>query len=153
VSAGQEVNEDGKALRDEIARGLHDRYCTGGRGLPPNEGDRAEADAVMPIVQRIIAERDLATRIAASLERECSVRDGALEQIAALIQEIHDWDHTDVDAHNFPDYARGMNRMLDDVHERTGMALRALDSLQRRLDPFRDDEAQRVETEGSNDSE
>jgi hypothetical protein len=60
AAEGQRVNGEGQyqALRDEIARGLHDRYCTGGRGLPPNEGDRAEADAVMPIVARELAARD-----------------------------------------------------------------------------------------------
>jgi hypothetical protein len=133
VSAGQEVNEDGKALRDEIARGLHDRYCTGGRGLPPNEGDRAEADAVMPIVQRIIAERDRARSIAVALEGECSVRDEALAEIAALRVTVLRSERT---------IEKETGGISWDLLGIANDIRRVLASLQRRLDPFRDDEGE-----------
>jgi hypothetical protein len=161
VSAGQEVNEDDKARGFGAAGGFLDWVRMTSKIAPPcqmgihdvcdemtarfvdENPEAAPYDCYCRChMERVLSERNQATGLAASLERECSVRDEALEQIAALIQEIHDWDHIDVDAHSFPDYARGMNRMLDDVHERTGMALRALDSLQRRLDPFRDDEGE-----------
>jgi hypothetical protein len=138
VSASQEVNEDDKALRDEIARAAHERAC--GCGSTPDPYDaywRKVADGALEVVQRIIAERDLATRIAASLERECSVRDEALEQIAALADA---WRRAGQELQEGGYYERSLSGR--DLESKADDIQRILDSLQRRLDPFRDDEGE-----------